>query len=125
MNKDKKIILVEDDDFLRELASKKIAEAGYDIKTASTGEEGMQKIEEEEFDLILLDLILPGMGGFEILEKVNNHKDKRISNTPVIILSNLGQEDEVKKAKNMGANDYLIKAHFTPASIAKKINEYI
>jgi DNA-binding response OmpR family regulator len=125
MSKKKKIILVEDDDFLRELASKKIMESGYDVEVASTGEEGMKKIEEGDFGLILLDIILPGMDGFEILKKVNGHKKKKISDIPVVMLSNLGQEEEIQKAKDLGADDYLIKAHFTPDDIVKKIRDYI
>jgi DNA-binding response OmpR family regulator len=125
MSKKKKIILVEDDSFLRELASKKIAEAGYEVEIAPTGEDAVEKIENNYFDLILLDIILPSIGGFEILEKVKNHKDEKIADTPVIMLSNLGQEDEIEKAKEMGAENYLVKAHFTPDSIVKEIRKCI
>jgi DNA-binding response OmpR family regulator len=124
MSGSKKIILIEDDEFLRELASKKLAEAGYDVEVASTGEEGMEKIKSKHFDLILLDIILPGMGGFEILEEVNHLQKKRMSDMPVIMLSNLGQKEEIEKAKKLGAQDYLVKAHFTPESIVKRIREY-
>jgi PleD family two-component response regulator len=65
------------------------------------------------------------MDGFEILKKVNGHKKKKISDIPVVMLSNLGQEEEIQKAKDLGADDYLIKAHFTPDDIVKKIRDYI
>jgi DNA-binding response OmpR family regulator len=125
MTETKKILLVEDDSFLQELAAKKISQAGYDIQVASTGEEGIEKIKEGDLDLIVLDIMLPGIGGFEILQKIRNHEDNSIKNTPVVMLSNLGQDEEVNKAKKLGANDYMIKAHFTPSDIVKKLREYL
>jgi DNA-binding response OmpR family regulator len=125
MTETKKILLVEDDSFLQELAAKKISQAGYDIQVASTGEEGIEKIKEGKPDLIVLDIMLPGIGGFEILQKIRNHEDNSIKNTPVVMLSNLGQDEEVNKAKKLGANDYMIKAHFTPSDIVKKLREYL
>lgn len=126
MSENQKIMLIEDDSFLQELAAKKLDEAGFDVDTASTGEEGLKKIENnKDHDLIVLDIILPEMGGFEVLEKVKNHEDENISSLRVIMFSNLGQEEEIQKAKDLGADDYLIKAHFTPSDIVKKIREYI
>ena len=125
MAEEKKIILIEDDNFLQDLAAKKLRSIGFNVEVASTGEEGMKKIEEGDFNLIILDIILPEMGGFEVLEKVKNHENPEISNKPVIMFSNLGQQEEVEKAKELGADDYLIKAHFTPNDIADKIQEYL
>ncbi len=124
MTKTKKILLVEDDAFLQELAAKKISSAGYDIRAASTGEEALEAVKKKEPDLIVLDIILPGINGFEVLEKIRNNQNKNIKNVPIIMLSNLGQKEEVNKAKKSGANDYMIKAHFTPDDIVKKIRTF-
>jgi len=84
----KKILIVEDDKFLRELIVKKLSSEGYEVPEAVNGEEGVKKIEEEKPDLVLLDLILPGMDGFEVLTQIK--KNSELAQIPVIILSNLG-----------------------------------
>lgn len=115
----KKILIVEDDKFLRELISQKLVKEGYDISEAIDGEEGIKKVKEEKPDLVLLDLILPGADGFEVLSRIK--ADPALAPIPVIILSNLGQKDDIEKGLKLGAVDYLIKAHFTPAEIIEKI----
>lgn len=115
----KKILIVEDDRFLRELISRKLLNEGYNIAEAVDGEEGIKKIKEEKPDLVLLDLILPGADGFEVLTKTK--ADSSVSSIPVIILSNLGQKEDVERGLKLGAVDYLIKAHFTPGEIVEKI----
>ena len=116
-----KILLLEDDKFLRELIAQKLRKEGFLISEAIDGEEGLKKIKEEKPDLILLDLILPGIDGFEVLEKIKS--DDSTSPIPVIILSNLGQKDDVEKGLKLGAIDYLIKAHFAPREIIEKIKK--
>ncbi len=116
----KKITVVEDDKFLRELITQKLSKEGYDITEAVDGEKGIETVKKEKPDLILLDLILPGIDGFEVLARIKS--DPSISEIPVIILSNLGQKDDIERGLKMGAKDYLIKAHFTPEEIIKKIN---
>ncbi|XOB41228.1 MAG: response regulator [Candidatus Nealsonbacteria bacterium] len=115
----KKILIIEDDRFLRELISRKLTDEGFDAVGAADGEEGIKKVKEEKPDLILLDLILPSIDGFEVLSRIK--KDESVKSIPVIILSNLGQKEEVEKGLKMGAVDYLIKAHFTPGEIISKI----
>ena len=115
----KKILIIEDDKFLRELIAQKLLKENYDISEAVDGEEGLKKITEERPDLILLDLILPGIDGFEVLAKMK--EDSALNQIPVIILSNLGQKEDVEKGLKLGAADYLIKAHFTPVEIVEKI----
>ena len=115
----KRILIVEDDKFLRELISHKLIKEGYDIIEAADGEEGIKKAMEEKPDLVLLDLILPGIDGFEVLYRMKASPET--SSIPVIILSNLGQKDDVEKGMRLGASDYLIKAHFTPGEIIGKI----
>lgn len=115
----KKILIIEDDKFLRELIGQKLLKEGYDIVDAVDGEQGIKSIKNEKPDLVLLDLILPGVDGFEVLTKIK--EDSKIAQIPVIILSNLGQKDDIEKGLKMGAVDYLIKAHFTPGEIIGKI----
>jgi len=115
----KKILIVEDDKFLRELIAQKLLKEGYDIAEAVDGEKGIKNVKEEKPDLILLDLILPGIDGFEVLAKIK--EDPILSQIPVIILSNLGQKDDIERGLKIGAVDYLIKAHFTPGEIIEKV----
>ena len=115
----KKILIIEDDKFLRELISRKLKDEEFEIVEAVDGEEGLKKIKEEKPDLILLDLILPNIDGFEVLSRMK--EDLKITAIPVIILSNLGQKEEVERGLKLGAADYLIKAHFTPGEIVEKI----
>lgn len=115
----KKILIIEDDKFLRELIAQKILKEGYDIVETVDGEKGLEAAKKEKPDLILLDLILPGIDGFEVLSKVK--EDPAVSEIPVIILSNLGQKDDIERALKIGATDYMIKAHFTPSEIILKI----
>lgn len=118
-----KILVIEDDKFLRQLVTKKISKRDYNIVEAVDGESGLEKAEEEDPDLILLDLILPGIDGFEVLSELKD--DPELSTIPVVILSNLGQKDEIEKGLQMGAEDYLVKAHFTLGEIVEKIEEVL
>jgi len=117
------ILIVEDDKFLRELMSRKLNNSGFSVEVAIDGKEALKKIKEKKYKIILLDLVLPGMDGFEILGEIK--KDNETKNIPVIILSNLGQEEEVERGLKLGAEDYLIKAHFTPDEIVNKIEEVL
>jgi len=114
-----KILIVEDDKFLRELMVRKLSQENFQIIEAVDGEEGVSKVKEVIPDMVLLDLILPGIDGFEVLAKVK--EDPATTSVPVIILSNLGQREDVERGMKLGAIDYLIKAHFTPNEIIDKI----
>ena len=115
----KNILIVEDDKILRELISQKLQKEDYNISAAIDGEEGFKKVKEEKPDIVLLDLILPGIDGFEVLERIK--QDPEINKIPVVILSNLGQKEEIEKGLKLGATDYLIKAHFTLSEIVAKV----
>ncbi len=116
----KTILIVEDDTILRDLISQKLKkENNYEIVEAIDGEEGLKKAKEKKPDIILLDLILPGMDGFGVLEQIKNGPET--AKIPVVILSNLGQKEEIEKGMKLGATDFLIKAHFTLSEIAKKV----
>lgn len=117
------ILIVEDDKFLRELLERKLRGEGLQTVTAVDGNEALKKMEEESPQLVLLDLILPGMDGFDVLKKMK--ENEKIAKVPVIILSNLGQKEEVEKGLKLGADDYMIKAHFTPDEIVEKIQKLL
>jgi DNA-binding response OmpR family regulator len=119
----KKILIVEDDKFLRELIVKKLSNEGYDVIEAVDGEQGLQQIKNSKPELVLLDLILPGIDGFEVLSQ--KKEDPFVAAIPVIVLSNLGQKEDVEKGLNLGATDYLIKAHFTPGEIIEKVRNIL
>jgi len=115
----RKILIIEDDKFLRELITRKLINEGYDTVEAADGEEGVRVTKTEKPDLVLLDLILPGIDGFEALARIR--KDEELVNIPVIILSNLGQREDIERGLKLGATDYLIKAHFSPGEIIEKV----
>ena len=113
------ILIIEDDKFLRDLISRKLSKEGYEVEEAIDGEKGLKKVKEKKPDLVLLDLILPGVDGFEVLEEIK--KDPAIASIPVVILSNLGQKEDIEKGLRLGASSYLIKARLTPGEIIEKI----
>lgn len=115
------ILIIEDDKFLRELIKKKLEAEGFAVVEVVDGESGLKVIREKRPDLVLLDLILPGIDGFEVLAKIK--ENDFLSSIPVIILSNLGQREDVEKGLKLGAVDFLVKAHFTPNEIVEKIRQ--
>ena len=116
-----KVLLVEDDSFLRDICYKKLKKEGFNVAAAVNGEEAVKKVGEFNPAIVLLDIILPAMDGFEVLKEIRAHKNRLVKNVPVIMLTNLGQEEDNKKALALGANDYLVKAHFTTEEIINKI----
>ena len=119
----KKILVVEDDSFLAGLVAKKLTTAGFEVSTASDGENAVKMADQVKPDLILLDLILPGMDGFEVLEKVR--KNDNLKNIPILAFSNLSEEKDVSKAKQLGAIDFMIKSNFTLDEVVTKVKDYI
>lgn len=119
----KNILIIEDDDFFRDLLKKKLLSLGFIILEAVNGEEGIEEVEKKKPDLIILDLLLPNIDGFEVLSKVKTNTDT--SSIPVIIVSNLGQQEDVERGLKLGAVDYLIKSQFDIDSIVKKIKNIL
>lgn len=117
----KKILIVEDEKPLAHALELKMTHEGYETTVASTGDAGMREAITGKYDLILLDLILPGVDGFTILQEMKNKKIK----TVVIILSNLGQDEDRKKAQDFGAKDYLIKSNVPLSDIVKVVKSAI
>jgi DNA-binding response OmpR family regulator len=117
----KSILLVEDDPFLIDIYTTKLKDSGFSVEVAKDGEEAQRLLNEEKFDLLLLDIVLPQIDGWEILEKIKNEKLKIKNNLKIIVLSNLGQKEEVEKGLRLGADKYLIKAHYTPSEVVEEI----
>lgn len=117
------VLLVEDDPFLMDIYNTKLEKEGFEVKIAENGEKALKILGKEKLDLLILDIVLPKIDGWEILEKIK--KDRELKNLPVIVLSNLGQKAEVEKGLRSGAVKYLIKAHFTPAEVVNEIKKIL
>jgi DNA-binding response OmpR family regulator len=100
-----------------------MSKSGFEVITASTGDEAMKKIYEPNIDVILLDLILPNYDGFEILKKIK--EVDTLKKIPVIVFSNLSEEKNIKKSKELGAIDFMVKSNFTLDELIKRINSLV
>jgi len=114
----KKVLIVEDDFYVRNLYKMAFEKNGYLATEAENGEEALEKIKEEKFDLVTLDLMLPGISGIEVLEKI-----KGIIDAPVYILTNVGDDTILQEAIRKGARAYFLKVDFTPNQLVKAIEE--
>lgn len=141
----KNILLIEDDPFLVDIYTAKLKEAGFNVEVATDGEQGLTVLAEKKFDLLVLDIVLPQIDGWEILEKIKKQKTeliksgwkedeagfqqapvvKNLKNLKIIILSNLGQKEEVEKGIEKGALKYLIKAHYAPTEVIREIKKIL
>ena len=119
----KKILLIEDEEIMIGLLQKKLTNEGYEVSVARDGEEGLKAMREVRPDLVLLDIIMPKMGGFEVMEGMQ--KDKTLAKIPVIVISNSGQPVELDKAQKLGAKDWLIKTEFDPQEVLNKVVKQI
>ena len=113
------ILLVEDDNFFQKFYSTKLRDSSITVEIASNGEEGLQKMRETHFDLVLLDLVMPRVDGFEVLRVMN--QDAELKKIPVLVFSTLSQEGDIEKAKQLGAKDYMNKTFFNFEELMSKI----
>lgn len=118
-----KIIVIEDEEVLLGLLKKKLEQEGHQVAIARDGQEGLEKIKADKPDLILLDIIMPKMGGFEVMEELN--ADKELKDIPIIIVSNSGQPVEIDRAKKLGVKDWLIKTDFDPQEVIAKVRKQL
>jgi len=118
-----KILIVEDDKYYRRAYKDGLEDAGFSVTLANDGKDGLEKAKSEHPDLILLDLIMPIEGGFDVLAEVKT--DDALKDIPIIILSNLGQDSDVEKTKALGAVDYLIKSDVTMKEVLTKVKFYL
>lgn len=117
------ILVVEDDDFLRELITEKLKQRHCSIDMALDGENAIKMMKDRKYAIVLLDLMLPGIDGFEVLEQAR--KDSLNMETPIIIFSNLGQNEDIKRAKKLGADEFLIKANINIDEVIIKMKELL
>ncbi len=118
-----RILLAEDDRFLRKAAEARLRQHGFTVLTAADGEEALRLARTERPDLILLDLIMPKIQGFEILKTLK--QDPETASIPIVVLSNLGQDQDVKRATELGAVAYFIKAHLSLRELVDKVQEFV
>lgn len=121
--KNKKIMIVEDDVFVMDIYQTKFSQEGYEVVSAKDGVEALQLLETEIPDIILLDIVMPHMDGLEMLRKLK--AQEKLQNIPIILLTNLSQKEEVDEGLGLGANDYLIKSHFTPSEVSQKVRQLL
>lgn len=122
-NPKRKILLIEDDSFLLSMYTTKFELENFQVVTAEDGEKGLRMIAKEAPDIILLDIILPKVSGFEVLKKIKS--DDKLKEIPVILLTNLSQKSDIEKGLGLDANDYIIKAHFTPGEVVDKVKKVL
>ncbi|PJA02246.1 response regulator, partial [bacterium (Candidatus Gribaldobacteria) CG_4_10_14_0_2_um_filter_36_18] len=118
--------LIEDDPFLIDIYTTKLRDSGFSIETATDGREGLKKLREKKFDILVLDIVLPKIDGWEMLEKIKNAPHQYGGGRlKIIVLSNLGQKEEVEKGLRLGAEKYLIKAHYAPSEVVEEIKKVL
>ncbi len=118
----KKILIGEDEEILLDVLKDRFEDEGWEVSTASNGEEVMQVLARDSFNLVLLDLLMTKKNGFSVLEDVK--KDPALKDLPIIVLSNLGGDEDVKKALALGAKDYFIKTQHPMSEIVDKAKKY-
>lgn len=118
-----KILIIDDDPFILDMYVLKFRERGFDVEIAKDGKEGLQKARAGGVDIILLDIVMPVVDGFSILSELK--KEEATRSTKVIILTNLGQKEDVERGLGLGADDYIIKAHFTPSEVVEKVKNIL
>lgn len=123
MAEKKIILLVEDEPLLRNLLKQRLEKEGFEVLAAENGQEALEILKGKGLDLILLDIILPKVSGFELMEKVR--EDPQYQKTPVIVISNLGQESDIEKGERLGAVGYFVKAHVSIEDLVRQIKSYL
>src|SRR5436190_1644028 len=115
--KQKKVIVAEDDTAMAEIVGHKLGINGFDVRHAVDGIKALEMFDQDPPDIILLDLMMPELDGFGVLEKIRANSDTKLANTPVIVLSNLWSNEDILKTQGLRASAYMVKAYFTPDEI--------
>ncbi|OGE37298.1 hypothetical protein A3D79_02935 [Candidatus Daviesbacteria bacterium RIFCSPHIGHO2_02_FULL_39_8] len=119
----KKVLLVEDEQFIRDLYTRELTKAGFQVIPASDGQAGLEQLKQDRFDLLLLDIMLPGINGLQLLREYRTQNPN--STMVTILLTNLGQEAVIKEGFELGAQAYLIKASYTPEQVVNEIKSVL
>lgn len=118
-----KILIVEDDRYISKMYQLKLSLDGFDVQLADNGRIGIEKVKEFHPDIVLTDILMPEMDGFDVIKAIK--ADNEFSNIPILIMSNLGQEDHIKKGLELGALGYIVKSQYTPSRVVDKIKEVL
>jgi len=118
-----KLLIVEDDFFVRDLYTRELSREGFEVVSAEDGAEGLLKVVEEKPDLVLLDIMLPKMSGLAVLKTLKEKEETK--NIPVVLLTNLGQDSVIREGFTLGAIGYLIKAAYTPTQIIEEVKKFL
>ena len=117
------VLIVDDDEFLLEMYALKFKEEGFRVEIAESGREALEQIERVKPDVVLLDVVLPELDGFAVLQKLRSEKKAHVPF--VVMLTNLGQKDDTERGMRLGADDYVVKAHFTPSEVVEKVRKLL
>ena len=118
-----KVLIVDDDPYITDMYAVKFREAGFTVSASANGKEALAKIAEARPDVLLLDIVMPLLDGFEVLKRLQ--ESGGAGSMKVVILSNLGQREDVERGLALGATDYIIKAHFTPSEVVAKVKNIL
>lgn len=118
-----RVLIIEDDGFLASIYAQKLEVEGFEVSFATNGEDGLKLAQKDSPDLVLLDLLMPKMNGFEVLEKMK--ADPELVSIPVLVLTNLGQKEDVERCIKLGAAGYVIKAHSLPQETVNRVKEIL
>lgn len=123
MSDNKKVLVIEDDEIISSMYKTKLEQDGYTVLTADNGGDGLEMAKNNKVDIILLDIIMPQLDGFTVLDELKAHANTK--KTPVIMLTNLSTEEDRKKGEEKGAAGYWVKAQLTPSQVSQQINEFL
>lgn len=118
-----KILIIEDDRYISKMYQLKLSLDGFDVQIAENGRIGVDKVKEFKPDIILTDILMPELDGFEVIKAVKAEEESK--STPILIMSNLGQEDHIQKGLELGALGYIVKSQYTPSKVVDKIKEIL
>ena len=119
----KTILFIEDDPFVVDMYKHVLTRAGYAVDVAYDGKVGYQKASTKHYDLLLVDIMIPEMTGIEVMEKLRGPDGKGLGNTRVVVLTNLAQDEESRRALEAEADGYLIKADITPSKLVSLLDQ--
>lgn len=119
----KKILIIDDDPFIADMYVLKFKSGGFEAEAANDGKTGIVRATKMKPDAILLDVVMPGIDGFEVLQKLRS--DTSLGRPKIIFLTNFGQREDIERGMRLGADGYIIKAHFTPSEVSAKVKEVL
>ena len=125
MNKSKKalVLIIEDDSYISDMYRIKLESENFEVVTAKDGIVGIRIIEKQKPDIVLLDIVMPKIDGFSVLKTIKRNPE--LKEIPIVLLTNLSQKENVERGFELGADSYIIKAHFTPSEVVKKIKDIL